>query len=316
MARAGRLRPTVGIDPLYDQLAPLLDEERLPSLLFVGPRGAGKTALVRRLARGLLDRSRGEGARRRCLRATSADRIIAGMIYPGMWQRCRIDMVGELADTSDVLFVDRIADARARERRRHDRRAYRARCDRSTGSSLVAECDEGSCARASGSPRSSTRCGSCACPEATPAQAIPLLEPYGQRQAPPSRSATTARRLVELLAAFRRDTALPGKASRAVDYLALRAAARSGAAPAAPRPLRPPTTPRLRAPHPRPAPRPPLRRRPRADRPGHHAGVRCVVQACLSSCSPPSRRSTPPRSPPPRRGVVGQDPRVRRLRAA
>ena len=43
-------------------LASTFDEKRMPILLFVGPRGSGKTALVRRIARGLLDRSRGKGA--------------------------------------------------------------------------------------------------------------------------------------------------------------------------------------------------------------------------------------------------------------
>ncbi|HWU91185.1 MAG TPA: AAA family ATPase, partial [Kofleriaceae bacterium] len=62
-------------------------------------------------------------------------------------------------------------------------------------------------------------------PEATAAQTIALLEPYGQRQAPPiAFTADAARRLVELLAAFRRDTAFPGKAITFVDYLAIPAA--------------------------------------------------------------------------------------------
>jgi ATP-dependent Clp protease ATP-binding subunit ClpC len=235
MARAGRLRPTVGIDPLYDQLAPLLAEERLPSLLFVGPRGAGKTALVRRLARGLLERSRGKGARRRRLWATSADRIIAGMIYLGMWQQRCIDMVGELADTSDVLFVDRIADvlAPASDGATIAELLAPAVIDRSM--SLIAECDEAELVRARQRfPALIDALRVVRVPEATPAQAIALLEPYGQRQAPPvAIGHDGARRLVELLAAFRRDTALPGKALAFVDYLALRAAARVGAAPAA-----------------------------------------------------------------------------------
>jgi ATP-dependent Clp protease ATP-binding subunit ClpC len=49
-----------------------------------------------------------------------------------------------------------------------------------------------------------------------------LLEPYGQRLDPAvTLSTDAARRLVELLAAFRRDTAFPGKAVQFVDYCSL-----------------------------------------------------------------------------------------------
>jgi ATP-dependent Clp protease ATP-binding subunit ClpC len=59
-------------------------------------------------------------------------------------------------------------------------------------------------------------------PEAVPAQVVALLEPYGQRLDPQVQIAgDAARRLVELLAAFRRDTAFPGKAIQFVDYCSL-----------------------------------------------------------------------------------------------
>jgi ATP-dependent Clp protease ATP-binding subunit ClpC len=58
-------------------------------------------------------------------------------------------------------------------------------------------------------------------PEASPPQVVALLEPYGQRATPPiTLVPDAAKRLVELLAAFRRDTAFPGKALAFVDYLA------------------------------------------------------------------------------------------------
>jgi ATP-dependent Clp protease ATP-binding subunit ClpC len=238
MARAGRLRPTVGVDPIYDGLAPLFDEARLPSLLLVGPRGAGKTALVRRLARGLLDRSRGKRARRRRLWATSADRIVAGMIYLGQWQQRCLDVVAELAEGSDVLFVDRLADVMAPASDGATIAELLAPAVVGGALSLVAECDEAELVRARQRfPALVDSLQVIRVPEATPAQALALLEPYGQRQAPPiALGHDGARRLVELLGAFRRDTALPGKALAFVDYLALRAAARPGAAPGAPPP--------------------------------------------------------------------------------
>jgi len=224
MARAGRLRATVGVDPTYDQLAPLLDDKRLPSLLLVGPRGGGKTALVRRLARGLLERSRGKGARRRRLWATSADRIVAGMIYLGMWQQRCLDLVAELAEGSDVLFVDRLADILTPASDGATIAELLAPAVIGGALSLVAECDEAELVRARQRfPALVDALRIVRVPAAAPAQAIALLEPYGQRQSPPiAFGHDGARRLVELLEAFRRDTALPGKALAFVDYLALR----------------------------------------------------------------------------------------------
>jgi ATP-dependent Clp protease ATP-binding subunit ClpC len=59
-------------------------------------------------------------------------------------------------------------------------------------------------------------------PEATPAQVMALLEPYGQRLDPQVQlSHDAARRLIELAGAFRRETAFPGKALAFVDYCSL-----------------------------------------------------------------------------------------------
>ena len=226
LAGAGRLGGSVGADPTFDALAPLLDGKRLPSLLFVGPRGAGKSTLVRRIARGLLDRGRGKAGRRRRLWATSADRIVAGMVYLGMWQARCLALVDELSDGDDLLYVDRLADVLA---------------PMSDGASiaelvgdavvagqlcLIAECDEAELVRARQKvPALIDAMRIVRIPEATPAQTIALFEPYGQRTTPcVALDHDAARRLIELLAAFRRDTAFPGKALAFLDYLATRPA--------------------------------------------------------------------------------------------
>jgi ATP-dependent Clp protease ATP-binding subunit ClpC len=222
MARAGRLVPTVGIDPVYDKLAALLDDKRLPSLLLVGPRGAGKTTLVRRIARGLLERGRGKTGRRRRLWATSADRIVAGMVYLGMWQQRCLQIVHEIEDTDDVLFVDRLTDMLAPMADGASIADLLAPAVIAGELSIVAECDEAELVRARQRfPALVDSLRVVRIAEATPPQVVSLLEPYGQRTTPHiALSHDAAKRLVELLAAFRRDTAFPGKALAFVDYLA------------------------------------------------------------------------------------------------
>ncbi|MDQ3298376.1 MAG: AAA family ATPase [Myxococcota bacterium] len=235
LARAGRLPPTVGVDPVFDELMPALDDKHLPNLLLVGPRGSGKSTLVRRIARGLLERSRGKSGRRRRLWATSADRIVAGMIYLGMWQQRCLLIAHELSGGSDVLYVDRLADVLAPSSDGASIAELLAPAVIAGQLSLIAECDEAELVRARQRfPALVDAMRVVRVAEATPAQTIALLEPYGQRQVPPvAISSEGARRLVELLAAFRRDTAFPGKALAFLDYLATRPprpAGRSGLA--------------------------------------------------------------------------------------
>ena len=225
LADRNRLRPTVGVDPIYDTRQHLLDLEKLPSLLLVGPRGSGKSALVRRLARGLLERGRGKNTVRRALWATSADRIVAGMIYLGMWQQRVLQIVEEMGNGNDVLYVDRLADIMAPMSDGASIAELLAPAVIGKELSLVAECDEAELVRArQKAPAFVDALTVIHVPEATGAQTIALLEPYAQRTKPPvAVSHDAARRLVELLAAFRRDTAFPGKALAFLDYLSARA---------------------------------------------------------------------------------------------
>ncbi len=230
LAKSGRLPSVVGVDPIFDSLAAITDEKRFTSLLFVGPRGAGKTSLVRRFARAMMEKARGKAGRKRRLWATSADRIVAGMVYLGMWQQRCLQLVHELAGGDDVVFLDRLADAMAPMSDGAAITDLLAPAIVSRELCVIAECDEAELVRArQRHPALVDAFRVVRVAEATPAQTIALLEPYGQRLTPPvALSHEAARRLVELLAAFRRDAAFPGKAVAFVDYLA----SRSSRAPA------------------------------------------------------------------------------------
>jgi ATP-dependent Clp protease ATP-binding subunit ClpC len=223
LARAGRLPATVGTDPVYQSLESVVRGTRVPSMLLVGPRGAGKTTLVRRLARGILHETRGKHATRRRLWATSADRIVAGMVYLGMWQQRCLSIVKELDGSPDVLYVDRLADVMAPMSDGASIADLLSPAVIAGEVSLIAECDEAELVRArQRNPALVDALRIVRVAEATPAEVIALLEPYGQRRDPKVTIDTdAARRLVELLAAFRRDTAFPGKAIQFVDYCAL-----------------------------------------------------------------------------------------------
>lgn len=105
-----KLPDVVGDDPLFEEHARRLARRRPPSVLLVGERGVGKTTFVRRLAKRLLTWRRAGRVAPRRLFATSADRILAGMIYLGMWQERCLAIAEELHGEDELLYVDRLLD--------------------------------------------------------------------------------------------------------------------------------------------------------------------------------------------------------------
>ncbi len=110
-AARAKLPSTLGDSDDFRVIVKLFEREPVPSVLLVGPRGVGKTTFVRRLARHLLQRHRARADRELPapkLWATSATRLIAGMVYVGMWQERCLKLVDELSYEGHVLFVDRL----------------------------------------------------------------------------------------------------------------------------------------------------------------------------------------------------------------
>jgi ATP-dependent Clp protease ATP-binding subunit ClpC len=213
-AERKRLPVAVGIDGTFDAHAGLFERDRMPSVILVGPAGTGKTTFVRRLARHLLQRGRAPGGTKRRLWATSTDRIIAGMVYLGMWQERVLGLIAELTDGGDLLYVDRLAELCAPQTDNASIADLLSPAVAAGEIAIVAECDEAElvrCRRRHGALVDA--CTVIRVDEAAPAHVLGLIHAWTERhpEAPPLHP-TAARRLVQLLGAFRRDVRFPGKA--------------------------------------------------------------------------------------------------------
>ncbi len=78
------------------------------AVVLVGPSGAGKTALVHELVRRLVARQNSNGSRRDVWRV-DGNRFIAGMMYVGQWEARARELIDELIELGDILYVDDLA---------------------------------------------------------------------------------------------------------------------------------------------------------------------------------------------------------------
>ncbi len=111
VTRAGskKLARPVGDLPFVDRLFPQLLEEPRPSFLLVGGNASGKSTAIRGFAHRFLKRKR-KGKDTPRLWATSAERMLAGMIYVGMWQERCLEVLEALRGEGSYLYVDHLLD--------------------------------------------------------------------------------------------------------------------------------------------------------------------------------------------------------------
>lgn len=219
-ATRGKLTPVVGELQGWASLKPRLSGEKRTSTILVGPRGVGKSALVRKLAFDHAVRRRVEGnAVVPKIWSTSRDRIIAGMVYLGMWQERCLTMVRNLAEERDVLHVGNLLDLVESQGDASIADFLAASMD--VGDlDVISECTEEELVRARLlAPSFVARFALLRVSEPSLQELTTLLAAYAERKKL-ALHASAITRFVRHATALERSTAFPGKGLRLLDWLA------------------------------------------------------------------------------------------------
>ncbi|MCU0653983.1 MAG: AAA family ATPase [Polyangiaceae bacterium] len=107
-AEDGNLGRAFGRDGLVDGLVNDLATREGAAVVLVGPPGVGKSAIVEEFCRRLLGHNRKHGLRRDVWRV-DGNRFISGMMYVGQWEARARELIEELEETGDILFLDDLA---------------------------------------------------------------------------------------------------------------------------------------------------------------------------------------------------------------
>ncbi|KIG14867.1 ATP-dependent Clp protease ATP-binding subunit ClpA [Enhygromyxa salina] len=205
--------------------AHLWERETPASILLVGGPGVGKTTWVEALAREFARHRRGsrpsDARTHPRIWSTSAERIIAGMMYLGQWEQRCLDMVHELSHEGDYLYVGQLPPLLDVRSARSSIADFFLPAIEAGELSLITECHPHEYQQLkTRAPRLLAAFETVNIVE-TPSAAMPgLLRAYQARVNPKLALQPEAlRRVVQHLELFRRDTCFPGKGFRFLDWL-------------------------------------------------------------------------------------------------
>ncbi|MCA9663946.1 MAG: ATP-dependent Clp protease ATP-binding subunit [Myxococcales bacterium] len=210
----------------------LLDRNPLPSILLVGGPGVGKSTWVTMLAQKLELRRRDKARRRRGEQVprifrTSGDRLIAGMVYLGQWQKRILDIIKALRHEGDFLYVDRLTSILSSQPDGASIAEMLVGPMEAGEVALIAECSEPELERCrQRAPSLLSQFQIIRVQETTPARVPELIAVDLARRAPEMALRPEAlKRLVHYLSVFQRHSRFPGKAFRFSSWLATQRAA-------------------------------------------------------------------------------------------
>ena len=219
-AAKDKLPPVVGDSPQLQAFQAQMRRTPPASLLIVGPPGVGKTAWVRRCARLFCAWKKDASRRAPRLWATSADKIIAGMVYLGQWQERCLALVRELAGEGDYLFVDRLTAILKPQPDGASIADFLETALAAREISVMAECTPSELERVQRiRPRLVGHFSLVHLAEPPTALVLELAQLYAQKRGGLSLHPAAAKRAIEHLAAFQPGTAFPGKLLRFLDWL-------------------------------------------------------------------------------------------------
>jgi ATP-dependent Clp protease ATP-binding subunit ClpC len=108
-AGEGQLRRAYRRDKEVEEVLATIASERRPSLLLIGPPGAGKTALIHEVARRIRRKECSEVLHDRQVWSVTGQTLIAGMTFIGQWQEKLSNVVQEVRKKRHILFVEDVA---------------------------------------------------------------------------------------------------------------------------------------------------------------------------------------------------------------